>query len=117
MKTTISKEFRFEAAHSLPHLPENHKCHRLHGHSYRIVVFVTGEVTEARGWVIDYADISLFVKPLIRRLDHTNLNELLPISTSERLAEFVWKELDEALPGLCAIEVHETDRTCVRLER
>jgi 6-pyruvoyltetrahydropterin/6-carboxytetrahydropterin synthase len=117
MKHTISKEFCFEAAHSLPHLPANHKCHRLHGHSYRFVVFVTGAINESRGWVIDYADIAHFADPLVKRLDHTNLDELLPISTAERLAEFIWKELEEALPGLCAIEVFETPRTCVRLER
>jgi 6-pyruvoyltetrahydropterin/6-carboxytetrahydropterin synthase len=31
----IFTEFNFEAAHWLPHVPPDHKCHRLHGHSYR----------------------------------------------------------------------------------
>lgn len=117
MKTTISREFRFEAAHSLPHLPPGHKCREIHGHSYRVVVFVAGEVDPKLGWVIDYAEIAKVADKWINLLDHTNINRLVEPSTAEKLAEYLWGKLDPELPGLSAIEVYETPKTCVRLER
>ena len=50
----IYKEFTFEAAHRLPNVPEGHKCARLHGHSFRVVVYVAGPVQEPIGWVMDF---------------------------------------------------------------
>ena len=67
---TVGKEFRFEAAHSLPHLPEGHKCKRQHGHSYRFRVDISGPV-DGRGFVIDYAEIHAAIFPLVEeKLDH-----------------------------------------------
>ena len=60
----LRKTFQFEAAHYLPHLPENHKCRRLHGHSFQAEIVVEGECDPKLGWVIDYADISAAFKPL-----------------------------------------------------
>ena len=53
----VFKEFTFEAAHWLPNVPPEHKCARLHGHSFGVVVRVDGEVGPDSGWVIDFADI------------------------------------------------------------
>lgn len=115
MKFTVSKQFSFEAAHSLPHLPLGHKCRNLHGHSYIIEVFCAGPL-DARGFVVDYADISAAMKPIIDRLDHQNLNEVLPcFTTAENLSAWILAELNN-LP-VCAVEVHETAKTCVRVER
>ncbi|MFN6103662.1 MAG: 6-pyruvoyl trahydropterin synthase family protein, partial [Planctomycetaceae bacterium] len=47
----IFKEFTFEAAHRLPHVPDGHKCSRLHGHSFRVIVYVDGPVDPQLGWV------------------------------------------------------------------
>lgn len=86
---SVSKEFNFEAAHSLPHLPEGHKCRRPHGHSYRFRVEVDGELDE-RGFVVDYAEIGRVVDPLLAILDHHNLNEVMDVpSTSENLAAWL----------------------------
>ncbi|MEA3077125.1 MAG: 6-pyruvoyltetrahydropterin/6-carboxytetrahydropterin synthase, partial [Actinomycetota bacterium] len=53
----IFKEFTFEAAHRLPNVPQDHKCARLHGHSYQVAVHVVGDDDEKAGWVMDFADI------------------------------------------------------------
>ena len=90
---TVAKDFNFEAAHSLPHLPEWHKCRRLHGHSYQFRVEVDGEIDE-RGFVIDYAEISEAVNPIVKRLDHFNLNEIFDFhTTAENLAVWLYNEI------------------------
>lgn len=109
---TVTKEFRFEAAHALPHLPEGHKCRRLHGHSYKFRVEVDGELDE-RGFVIDYAEISEVVDPVVRQLDHHNLNELFDFHTSaENLAKWIFDELSKTLP-VSRIVLFETANTSV----
>jgi len=55
--TEIFREFRFEAAHRLPLVPEGHKCARLHGHSYRVEIHAGGPVDPRSGWIMDFADI------------------------------------------------------------
>ncbi|MGH8593719.1 MAG: 6-pyruvoyl trahydropterin synthase family protein, partial [Gammaproteobacteria bacterium] len=48
----IFRAFVIEAAHRLPHVPEGHKCQRLHGHSFHILVYVGGRLDEHTGWVM-----------------------------------------------------------------
>ncbi len=47
-------DFRFEAAHLLPKVPEGHKCARLHGHSYHIRITIEGEVDPETGWIMEF---------------------------------------------------------------
>ena len=106
----IRKSFTFEAAHMLPNVAPDHKCRRLHGHSFKITVHVSGPVGEESGWVIDFGDITTAVEPLRKRLDHYYLNEIegLENPTSENLAKWVWKRLKPDLPGLSKLIVQET---------
>ena len=106
----IFREFKFEAAHSLPRAPEGHKCRRLHGHSYRLFVHVEGTVDPHTGWVCDFAEIKKGVEPIIDLLDHQFLNEIpgLEQSTVENLARWLWPRLKAAVPGLARIVLWET---------
>ncbi|MBL0926779.1 MAG: 6-carboxytetrahydropterin synthase QueD [Phycisphaerales bacterium] len=106
----IFKDFGFEAAHALPHLPEGHKCRRLHGHSYRLRVVLRGRIDPAMGWVRDFADVKAAVKPLIDDLDHAFLNEVpgLSVPTTENLARWIWQRLRPSLPELASVRVRET---------
>jgi 6-pyruvoyltetrahydropterin/6-carboxytetrahydropterin synthase len=106
----IFKEFRFEAAHQLPHVPPDHKCARLHGHSFRVVVHVTGPVDPHSGWVMDFGEISSAFAPLHDQLDHHCLNEIAGLEnpTSEHLARWIWRRLRPMLAGLSAVVVYET---------
>lgn len=116
MKYEITKSFRFEAAHSLPHLPASHKCHHLHGHSYEVIVGVAG--MPHPHWVRDYADISAAVQPLVDELDHKNLNEVLEVpTTAEHLADWFWAKLFLKLPDISRIEIRETPTSNVILTR
>jgi len=103
-------ELTFEAAHRLPHVPEGHKCARLHGHSFRVEVHVEGPVDPELGWVLDFADVRAACAPLRDQLDHRYLNEIdgLDNPTSENVARWIWVRLAPGLPGLSAIVVRET---------
>jgi 6-pyruvoyltetrahydropterin/6-carboxytetrahydropterin synthase len=111
---TIYKEFRFEAAHTLP----NHdgKCSRLHGHSWVGRVYIRGgaliESGPKRGMLMDYGDIKKLVRPLVEDyLDHHDLNRTTGLTdpTSEALARWVFEKLEATgVPGLYAVEIMET---------
>jgi 6-pyruvoyltetrahydropterin/6-carboxytetrahydropterin synthase len=105
----IFREFTFEAAHRLPHVPDGHKCARLHGHSYCVEVRVAGPVNETAGWIMDFSVISAAFAPLRAQLDHRYLNDIegLGNPTSENLARWIWDRLTGVLP-LSAVTVRET---------
>jgi 6-pyruvoyltetrahydropterin/6-carboxytetrahydropterin synthase len=110
MRTRLALDYRFEAAHYLPQVPDGHKCKRLHGHSYTVVVTVEGEVDPTMGWVTDFGDIDLVVAPIIAALDHRLLNDLdgLVNPTSELLAAWLWTRIKPSLPLLAELSVSET---------
>jgi 6-pyruvoyltetrahydropterin/6-carboxytetrahydropterin synthase len=106
----IFKEFTFEAAHRLPNVPPDHKCGRLHGHSFHVGVYVRGPVDDHTGWVVDFAEIKSAFEPLMKELDHNYLNEISGLSnpTSENLARWIWTRLSLSLPGLSKVITRET---------
>jgi queuosine biosynthesis protein QueD len=106
----LVRKFGFESAHRLPFVPEGHKCSRLHGHSFRAEISVSGCVDEERGWFIDYAEIDAACKPIVDALDHRYLNEIpgLENPTSENLAKYIWDQLVVCLTGLERVTIMET---------
>ena len=106
----IFKEFTLEAAHWLPNVPAEHKCRRMHGHSFHVQVHVAGPVHPKLGWVLDFAEIKAAFAPIEEQLDHRCLNEVrgLENPTSENLARWIWTQLLPALPTLSKIVVQET---------
>lgn len=111
--TIITKRFTFDAAHRLPAVPEDHKCSRLHGHTYQVWIHVSGPVSPRLGWIADFGDIKTEWKPLEEQLDHRFLNEIpgLENPTAEVLAAWICQRLSEAEFGsdhVLAVEVAET---------
>ena len=95
--------YRFEAAHFLPHVPLGHKCGRLHGHSFEVLIRVSGA---------DYAAIDAAWQPYGELLSHHCLNDLAGLEnpTSECLAQWLWTALKDPLPTLLTVTVYETGR-------
>jgi 6-pyruvoyltetrahydropterin/6-carboxytetrahydropterin synthase len=106
----IFKVFSVEAAHRLPNVPAGPKCSRLHGHSFRVEIHVSGEPGAETGWVMDFADVKAAFAPIYDQLDHHYLNDIegLDNPTSERLSVWIWDRLKPALPMLSEVVVHET---------
>jgi 6-pyruvoyltetrahydropterin/6-carboxytetrahydropterin synthase len=109
----IRKSFTIEAAHRLPNLPPDHKCARLHGHSFNIEIAAGGPIDPVKGWIIDYADIKAAFQPIYDQLDHNYLNDIAGLEnpTSEHLALWIWERLKPELHNLTAVIVHETCTT------
>lgn len=92
MPLIVGREIRFSASHCLPNVPREHKCARLHGHSYRVAVEVRGPIVEPLGWVYDFGALDGAMKQLVHGvLDHRHLNEIAGLEnpTSEVLAAWV----------------------------
>lgn len=106
----IRKQFKFEAAHVLPH--HAGKCSRLHGHSYRLDVTLAGPLQAggpAAGMVVDFDELSRVLKAgVIAELDHRSLNELMPNPTAENVVAWIWSRVAPHFPQLTELVLWET---------
>jgi 6-pyruvoyltetrahydropterin/6-carboxytetrahydropterin synthase len=110
VRTELSKTFTLEAAHRLPNVPPEHKCARLHGHSFEVTLHVRGSVDPKLGWIVDFAEITKAFAPMHELLDHRYLNEVqgLDNPTSENLAKFILERVRVPGATLSAVTVSET---------
>jgi 6-pyruvoyltetrahydropterin/6-carboxytetrahydropterin synthase len=104
----ITKEFRFDAAHCLPALPEGHPYTRLHGHSFRAAVTLTGSPEPEFGWITDFAAIDAVLASLRDELDHRTLNDIpgLATPTLETIARWIFDYAAARLPGVTRVTLH-----------
>lgn len=94
---TITKRFEFEAAHILTWHPG--KCKRLHGHSYKLEVDVTGELND-NGIVADFTDLKELVKnEIVEKYDHQNLNDFFGNPTAEVMVQKFFEHLSAKWRG------------------
>lgn len=106
MLATVSKKFRFEAAHQL--MNHDGKCSDLHGHSYVVEVLCKGPINRIRdhakeGMVVDFADIKAIWKERVEpKVDHQFLNETLDgiVTTAENIAAWILCEFHSADPRI-----------------
>lgn len=119
MRVRISKAFDFDAAHRLPMLPVEHKCHRLHGHTYKAEIICEGEVEPTLGWLVDYAAIAGAWFGLIHsQLDHRCLNDVpgLENPTTEVLAHWILERLRTTVLPIKRVRVYESSTTWCEAE-
>ncbi len=109
MRTQIARQFRFEAAHRLPNLPPDHKCSRLHGHSFFVTIRIEGPLDPHVGWIMDFADIDAAWKDIHAQLDHRYLNDIpgLENPTSELIAQWIANTIKLPREYLHSVTVHE----------
>ena len=98
----IYKEFSFEAAHFLPSAPKGHPNSRIHGHSFRVRVTISGRPDPVTGLVMHFEDFEAAIESAQEKLDHQFLNELegLSVPTLERITQWVWREIRPKVPNL-----------------
>ena len=91
----ICRSFKFDAAHFLP--CHEGKCHKLHGHRWKVDVAVGGEEL-VNGILIDFADLKEIVNKIIDIYDHELLNNFFENPTAETLAKHIYDMLTVLLP-------------------
>ena len=93
-------ETQFDAAHKLEGY--NGKCSRLHGHSWRIEIFITGSRLDEIGMLVDYGILKEKLREVTNRLDHSYLNDFTEIGnpTSENISKYIFKSLSNDLKDI-----------------
>lgn len=109
---TISREYEIQAAHRLPMTGTTHKCHRMHGHTWRVRVFVRGDIDPIKAWIVDFAVMDEIWRERVHALlDHSCLNDTIPNPTTEMISMWLYNALAEGLAEhgakICRIEVRE----------
>jgi 6-pyruvoyltetrahydropterin/6-carboxytetrahydropterin synthase len=106
----LTKEFKFDAAHKLAW--HEGKCKNLHGHTYKLQVFVSGKVNE-NGIIIDFYELKKIVsEKVLEKLDHSNLNDIIDNPTAENIVIWIWEQLRDSL-NLSELKLWETDTSFV----
>jgi 6-pyruvoyltetrahydropterin/6-carboxytetrahydropterin synthase len=106
----VWRRYRFQSAHWLPNVPAGHKCGRLHGHGFEVIVHANQTLAEQEDLAIDYDQLDAIWAPLHFDLNYRCLNEIegLTNPTSEVLSAWLWDRLKPQLPSLSWVTVYET---------
>lgn len=104
----LTKEFRFEAAHTLERTIGAEPSRRIHGHSFRAAVTLRGRPDPATGMVVDLGVFEGALAEARDGLDHRFLDEIddLGPATLENLSAWVWRKIAPACPGLVRVTIH-----------
>lgn len=116
----ITRKYELIAGHFLPNVAPTHKCKRPHGHNYEIEISLQGPLSETYEWVMDYWDLDKIVDPILAKLDHQMLNEIIGLEnpTAEVIAVWFYHKLEGALRAMLErihiskVRVYETS-TCI----
>jgi len=119
MKYEISVERTFSAAHALREYKG--KCENLHGHNWRIRVSVSGQKLDKMGMLVDFTDLKSALDAVLKKLDHTNLNDINPFNsinpTAENIASYIYEGLKKyQLPQIkiASVEVWESETSSAK---
>lgn len=103
----LSKQFRFDAAHTLDRKIETESSRRIHGHSYRAEVFVRGRADPGTGMIIDLGLLERAIEDARDALDHRFLDEIndLGPATMENLSRWIWDRLRPNISNLHKVSI------------
>jgi 6-pyruvoyltetrahydropterin/6-carboxytetrahydropterin synthase len=104
----LSKQFRFEAAHTLIRIVDAETSRRIHGHSYRAEVTLRGVPDRSSGMVIDLGLLERALEDARQALDHRFLDEIndLGPATMENLCAWIWRRVSPSVPSLVKVAVY-----------
>lgn len=104
----LSKQFRFDAAHTLRREIETESSLRIHGHSYRAEVTVRGKPDPVTGMIVDLGLLERVLKEAHEALDHRFLDEMndLGPATMENLCTWIWRKLAPTIRNLSRVAVY-----------
>ena len=104
----ISKQFWFEAAHTLEREVETDSSRRIHGHSYRAEVMLRGVPDPRSGMIMDLTLLERVLEDARDGLDHRLLDDIAELgpATMENLATWIWRKVEPRCTGLAKVTVY-----------
>ena len=120
-------EDSFAAAHFL--CDYHGKCENLHGHNYKVFVYLKGETLNEGGMLYDFTFLKKDLKTVLDKIDHTNLNDLKENGkevfdqnpSAERIAKYIFDKLIETSKDISSllyrVDVFETEKNRATYER
>lgn len=129
---TITKEFKFSAAHTIVGHP---KCGRLHGHNYRVLVTLGAEELNDLSMILDFSELSGLVKEaVIDPLDHryivsfanranndpyvkaaTNHDDIVHLAVTQSTAECLAGFMGEMINSILARKIRTNSPRCLEV--
>jgi len=105
----IWRRYTLQSAHQLPNVAPEHKCGRVHGHGFEVILHADVDLG-SRALGVDYDALDALWSPIHVELDHAFLNDVpgLENPTSELISSWLWARLKPALPQLSWVTVYET---------
>ena len=92
-------EDTFDAAHQLRGYEG--PCEKLHGHSFKVQLFIYGETLDKHGMLMDFKKIKSLLSKILKGFDHANLNELPEFQkenpTSENIAKIIFEKINDKI--------------------
>lgn len=102
---------KFNSAHNLRNYKG--KCENLHGHTWKVEVYLKGAQLNDNGFLCDFTEIKKELNNCLERYDHKYINEVTPFDkinpTAENLAVTIYQELKSKLNGLFQVTVWESE--------
>ena len=105
----VWRRYILQAAHQLPNVPKDHKCGRMHGHGFEVLIHASQSVSNADVGV-QYEQLDVLWDSIHKELDHRCLNHIAGLEnpTSELIAQWLWNRLKPQLAALSWVTVYET---------
>jgi 6-pyruvoyltetrahydropterin/6-carboxytetrahydropterin synthase len=109
---------QFAAAHRLENFYG--KCEALHGHNWKVEVFLVGDQLDNAGLLMDFGVVKARTREVLEEIDHKYLNELEAFRernpSSENLARYLYERLGAVLNRdgvkVQRVNVWESDTSC-----
>ena len=89
----IGKQFLIDSAH---YLPEHKRCGLVHGHTWKITISLEG--VPVNNMVLDFHELSNVVNPILGRLDHKLINDVIDFPTAENISSYIANEVKKQMP-------------------
>ena len=104
----LSKQFAFDAAHTLDRKIQTEGSRRIHGHSYRAEVTIRGSADPVSGMVMDLGLFERMLQATRDALDHHFLDDVADLgpATLENLSAWIWRRLVPDCPALFCVAVY-----------
>ena len=124
MKLEVYREVQFSSAHRLRNY--HGKCENMHGHNWRVRLFVTRENLDETGFVMDFKVLDAVLKNIMELLDHKDLNSLEEFQTvnptAENIALLIFRLAEKEISAIdkevkvSKVSVWESDKSCAIVE-